>query len=170
MRCSDMRTLFPIMAAVALTLNTAGCERESVNPPTQPAQPITSSGASVGSAPAAAANGPASFVGQWAANLAWCARPPGPQGAFVITPTRFDGAGNRCEVVSVVEIDDAYVAELSCQRPNQVVREHVRLAATDDILNLSWLDRDGADAQLYRCPGSPEPEEQAGLGGLLKSD
>ena len=31
-------------------------------------------------------------------------------------------------------------------------------------------DREGAAVQLYRCPGSPKAEGQAGLAGLLKND
>ena len=171
MRCSAMRAPLPIIAA-ALTLGMAGCERQSVNPPTEPAQPVTGSGTYVGEAPASAgpATGPASFVGRWAANVAWCARPAGDQAPIVITPTRFDGYENRCEVVSVVEVDDSYVADLSCQAEGQAVREQVRMAVTDDILNLSYLDRDGAAVQLYRCPGSLKAEGQAGLSGLLKSE
>ena len=41
---------------------------------------------------------------------------------------------------------------------------------TEDILNLSYFDREGAAVALYRCPGSPKAEGQAGLAGLLKND
>lgn len=171
MRCTGMRAPLPSLAAVLL-LSAAACERQAVNPPTEPAQPVTGSGASVGGAPGSAglATGPVSFVGRWAANPAWCARPQGDQTPITITPTRFEGYENRCEVVSVVEVDDAYVADLSCQAEGQAVREQVRMAVTDDILNLSYLDRDGAAVQLYRCPGSPKAEQQAGLTGLMKRE
>lgn len=148
------RTL-PILALTALL---AACGQPNVNPPTEPAEPITGPAAE----PPKDTGGPrpgtgaASFVGRWAADPAWCANTSGAERAIEITPTRFDGYENDCMIVSVDERPGGWTANLRCESEGQTRHERVQVAVADSVLDLTYLDRDGAAVKLTRCP-VPEP-------------
>lgn len=151
-------------AAVLLILLSA-CNREAVNPPTEPADPITEAGSEAptptpppgvgGLMPGA---GPATFVGRWAAQASWCPNTTGAEQPITISTTRFEGYENSCAITSLDQADDGYEATLACQAEGTTNRERVRMSAAGDALRLTWLNRDGAVVQLVRCPSAtPEP-------------
>lgn len=152
------RALIPAFAAVLLI---AACDRQAVNPPTEPAAPIATPEAAppapkppgVGTVMPGA--GPASFVGRWAGNLAWCANTSGAQQPVVLTPLRFEGYENRCAITSLEQVVDGYEVTLACQAEGGASRERVRLSAQDDVLRLTWLNRNEAVLLLRRCPAAP---------------
>lgn len=149
-------TFLGLLTALAVLLAT--CGRENVNPPTEPAEPITGPAAEppketeAGSRPG---TGAASFVGRWAANTAWCANTSGAERAIEITPTRFEGYENSCMIVSVDERPGGWTASLRCDSEGQTRHERVQVAVTDNILDLTYPDRGGSTVKLTRCP-APE--------------
>lgn len=154
------RYLTPVFAAVLLV---AACDRQTVNPPTEPAQPITSPEVAPG-APAPAdigsvmpGAGPATFVGRWAGNAAWCANTTGAETPINITPLRFEGYENSCAITSLDQVTDGYELTLACQAEGEVSRERVRLSRQDDVLRLTWLNRNDAVVLLARCPTEAGP-------------
>lgn len=152
------RALIPAFAAVLLI---AACDRQTVNPPTEPAAPITSAEVAppaptppgVGTVMPGA--GPASFVGRWAGNLAWCANTSGAEQPVTLTPLRFDGYGNSCAITSLEQVIDGYEVTLACQAEGGASRERLRLSVQDDVLRLTWLNRNEAVVLLRRCPAVP---------------
>jgi len=162
--------LFALAAVGALL---GGCGRSDVNPPDQPAAPVQSPEALREIEPpgpsSLASRGAPSFVGTWSANAAWCANPQGERRPIVLTPMRFEGYENACDIAQIVEVAGGYDAHLVCQAEGQEHRETVRLAVSGDMLMLTYLNRDGAVAKLGRCPGSPKPAGQRnGLVKMLK--
>lgn len=160
-----MKIAVSLATLVPLLLALAACGREPVNPPTEPAPPVD--GAPVapaapepGVTPTLPGTGPTSFVGRWAANVAWCATPKGAQRPIDITPTRFEGYENSCALASVTETATGYDAALVCQSEGTVRRERIRMAVADQTLNLTWLDRDGARTQLTKCTTLAETPER----------
>ena len=160
---SMIRTLTPVLATVLLV---AACERQTVNPPTEPAAPVAAPEV-VAAAPGPTdiaqslpGAGPISFVGRWAGNRAWCANTTGAQRPITITPLRFEGYENSCAIASVDQVTDGYEVALVCQAEGQIARERVRLSVQDEVLRLTWLNRNDALLLLARCPapeGSPAP-------------
>ena len=156
------------LSAAALLILLSACNREAVNPPTEPADPITEAGSEAppptpppgvgGLMPGA---GPATFVGRWAAQASWCANTTGAEQPITISTTRFEGYENSCAITSLDQAGDGYEATLACQAEGTTNRERVRLSAAGDALRLTWLNRDGAVVQLVRCP-SATPEPAAG--------
>lgn len=160
-----MKIAVSLATLVPLLLALAACDREPVNPPTEPAPPVD--GAPVapaapepGVTPTLPGTGPTSFVGRWAANVAWCAAPEGAERPIEITPTRFEGYENSCALASVTETATGYDAALVCQSEGTVRRERIRMAVADQTLNLTWLDRDGARTQLTKCTTLAETPER----------
>jgi hypothetical protein len=147
--------VFPIMG---LVLVLAACERSGVNPPTEPADPIQTSEAPPpapsppGIGPAMPGAGPASFVGRWAGNVAWCGNTAGPERPITISTLRFEGYENSCAITSLDQVRDGYELTLACQAEGEATRERVRLSAQDDVLRLTWLNRNDAVVLLARCP------------------
>jgi hypothetical protein len=153
---------FRILVIAAL-FGGAGCERQTVNPPTEPADPIATPGVE---APAASAPpgmgglmqgaGPATFVGRWAARADWCANASGERRPITLSPLRFEGYENSCAITSLDQVADGYEATLACQADGGASRERVRLSVRGEVLRLTWLDRNDAVVLLVRCPASPE--------------
>lgn len=149
-----MRWLLTMIAPLAL----AACERAAVNPPTEPARPVEGPRAAAppperppdAESPAPGA-GPTSFVGRWAAEAEWCANPRGDRTPITITSSRFEGYENRCDITRIEQTTGAYVAHLSCQSEGLHRTERVRLAATDQTLDVTWLDRSDRPVRLLRC-------------------
>lgn len=164
--------LFPILAGVALL---AACGQSDVNPPTEPAQPLRTPEAMQPVEPlgpsSLASRGPRSFVGVWAANAAWCANPQGAQSAITITPMRFQAYDASCDIASVTEMASGYGATLACNAGGQPRTERVYMAASGDVMTLTYVDRDRTTVKLARCPGSPRVADPANpLEKLMKKD
>lgn len=156
--------LAPLAVSAAAVLALAACERQTVNPPTEPADPVQTTevapppSAPPGVGPSMPGAGPASFVGRWAGNAAWCANTSGPERPINITPLRFEGYENSCAITSLEQVSEGYELTLACQAEGQTTRERVRLSAQDDVLRLTWLNRNDAVVQLTRCPAATEPQ------------
>jgi hypothetical protein len=93
-----------------------------------------------------------SFVGVWAADPAWCASPMGERQPIRISATRFEGYENRCEINSVTQSADGYVAILTCQAEGVASDERLALSATPTTLKITWLDRGATSTEFTRCP------------------
>lgn len=153
----------PFIATSVALLALAGCGRESVNPPTEPATPVTSpdqasavgpTGQAAGVGPAMPSAGPASFVGAWAARPAWCANRAGPEQPIRITTTRFEGYENTCAISAIDQVNSGYEATMTCRGEGQTSRERVRMAVLANDMTLTWLSRNGAASRMVRC-GAP---------------
>ncbi len=154
------RALTPVLAAILMV---AACDRQTVNPPTEPAAPAASpevapaAPAPPGVGPALPGAGPASFVGRWAGEAAWCANTTGPEQPITLTPLRFEGYENSCAIGSIDQVTDGYELALTCQAEGTVSRERVRLSVQEDVLRLTWLNRNAAVVLLARCRTAAEP-------------
>lgn len=152
------RAPIPLLAALLLI---AACDRQTINPPTEPAAPPASlevappapGPADIGSALPGA--GPASFVGRWAGKAAWCANSSGAEQAITLTPLRFEGYEHSCAITSLDQVIDGYEVMLACQAGGDASRERVRLSVQDEVLRLTWLNRNEAVVLLVRCPATP---------------
>lgn len=162
--------IFPLLAAAAFL---TACSNGDVNPPTEPAEPLRTPEAMQQVQPkgpsSLASRGPRSFVGIWAANLRWCDQPQGANSPYTITPLRFDGHDHSCEIASIRETGSGYAASLSCIANGQPRTERVHMAATGDVMNLTYVEQDMATVKLVRCPGSPRaPDPGNPLEKMLK--
>ena len=141
-------------AALLLLLGACG-DNGPVNPPTQPAAPVTADdpGATTarGQTSMLPGRGAASFVGRWAADVSWCAAPQGERRPVEISSTRFEGYENSCEIAAVDEVADGYVATLACVSEGAARSERVRFQVTQDVMRLSYLDRAGEPVTLRKC-------------------
>lgn len=144
-----------ILPVIALTALLAACGQQNVNPPTEPAEPITGPGTEAPKetdAETRPGTGAASFVGRWAADASWCANTSGAERAIEITPTRFEGYENSCLIAGVDERNGGWTVNLQCESEGQTRSERVQVAVADDILDLSYPDRGGETVELTRCP------------------
>ncbi len=99
------------------------------------------------------------YVGRWAAEPAWCAR-GGEDRTITLAPSRLEGHENLCEMEVEQEADEVWRAQLDCRGEGMRSEERIRLALQEhEVLTLTWLDRDGAEVTLQRCP---EPGSDAG--------
>ena len=148
--------------ALALTtiLMLGACDRQTVNPPTEPAEAIATSEVAPpapsppGVGPSLPGAGPQSFVGRWAAETAWCNNTTGPQRPITITPLRVEGYENSCAITTLDEVVDGYEVALACQAEGAATGERVRLSVQDEVLRLTWLNRNDAVVLLKRCPAA----------------
>ena len=148
----DLRIVAPALLLVGL----AGCgDNGPVNPPTEPAAPVTVEDPSApparGQTSMLPGRGATSFVGRWASDVSWCAAPQGDRRPIEITSTRFEGYENSCEIAAVDEVADGYVATLACASEGTVRSERVRFQVSQDIMRLSYLDRAGEPVTLKKC-------------------
>lgn len=151
-----MRSIPHCLALPALTLALTACgDQGPVNPPTEPAAAIEVDDPATpparGQTSMLPGRGPTSFVGRWAADVRWCAAPQGERRPIAISPTRFEGYENSCEIATVEEVADGYVATLACAAEGMTRSERVRFQVTDDVMRLSWLDRGGGPVTLRKC-------------------
>lgn len=102
--------------------------------------------------------GPASFVGLWAADPAWCANTAGAERPIAISLTRFEGYENGCDIDSVDETLGGYDVGLTCEAEGQTTSERARMVVSGDRLQLTWLDRSATAVSLTRCPRSAPVE------------
>ncbi|WP_156085517.1 hypothetical protein [Billgrantia saliphila] len=92
------------------------------------------------------------YVGRWAAEPAWCAR-GGEERAIILSPSRFEGYENICEMEATQESEDEWTAQLECSGEGTESSERIRLQLEDhEAMTLTWLDRDDAQVSLMRCP------------------
>ena len=143
-------------AAVALfALVTACGETASVNPPTEPAQPIDVQDSQTppgrGQTSMLPGRGAASFVDRWAAEVSWCAAPQDERRPIEITSTRFEGYENNCSIAAVDEVADGYVATLACVSEGTARSERVRFQVAGDVMRLRYLNRGGEPVTLKKC-------------------
>lgn len=146
-----MRTLAILLAAALSACGEAG----PVNPPTEPARPIEAvdpgAPADDGTVSMMPGRGPTSFVGRWAADVAWCAAPQGAERPIEITPTRFEGYENSCSIAAIDEVVDGYIATLACMSEGAASSERVRFRVTGDVMRLTYLDREVEATTLRKC-------------------
>ncbi len=151
-----MRAFAQLLLPSTLLLASCG-DGPDVNPPTQPAQPAAATAAAAQAAPSTSlapllpGAGPTSFVGIWAADVAWCAAPQGANRPIEITPTRFEGYENSCAITSVHEGEAGYDATLACQSEGVASTERVRMSVAGQTLSLTYLDRDARSVRLLKC-------------------
>lgn len=140
----------PLLALVAACGDTA-----SVNPPTEPAQPIDVQDPQTppdrGQTSMLPGRGAASFVGRWAAEVSWCAAPRGERRPIEITSTRFEGYENSCSIAAVNEVADGYIATLACVSDGAARSERVRFQVAGDVMRLRYPDRDDEPVTLRKC-------------------
>jgi len=149
------RICFSLLAVLAV----AACGPAETNPPTEPAEPIDTAGAAApppaepppGAGTILPGTGPRSFVGRWAADVAWCPNTTGPQQPIEITTTRFEGYENSCAIGSVDQIANGYEAALTCTAEGATSTERVRMAVSGQSMRLTWLNRDNAVVTLTKC-------------------
>jgi len=149
-----IRTRLSLLAMFAV----AACGPGEPNPPTEPADPIDTPDAAAppstpppGVGSVMPGSGPRSFVGRWAADVAWCPNITGAERPIEITTTRFEGYENSCAISAVDQIADGYEAALTCTAEGVVSNERVRLSVTGQTLRLTWLNRDNAEISLTKC-------------------
>ncbi|WP_395945065.1 hypothetical protein [Brevundimonas sp.] len=154
--------MLPTVAALALL---AACGQRQVNPPDEPAAPLRTPEAMQPTEPpgpsSLASRGPRSFVGVWAANPVWCANPLGAQRPITVTPMRFEGYENSCDIARIDETGAGYVATLTCAAEGRTTTERAHMATSGEVMNLTWIDRDMTTVKLLRCPGSPRAPDPA---------
>ncbi|MGR2739157.1 hypothetical protein ACUY1T_11980 [Billgrantia sp. Q4P2] len=92
------------------------------------------------------------YVGRWAAKPAWCAG-GGEERVIMISPSRFEGYENVCEMEVSQEAEDEWSAQLECSGEGTRSSEQIRLQLENhEAMTLTWLDRDDAEVSLMRCP------------------
>ena len=146
----------------------AGCGRgEGSNPPTEPAAPLNTPEAMAPAAPSPTGpvmpgTGPASCVGRWAADARWCANAQGAERAVVITPFRFDGYENSCDLADIQQVAGGYEARMQCAAEGHTRTERARFTVSGQTLEIAWLDRNQR-TRLLKCTTLADPGPAPGL-------
>lgn len=92
------------------------------------------------------------YVGNWAAEDAWCSNTVGPERPVVITETEFRGYENTCQITDVQAVDsDEWTATFSCEAEGVSSSQPVRMEADSDELELTWT-QEGRAVEWRRCP------------------
>ena len=86
-------------------------------------------------------SGPVSFVGRWAAEASWCPNTTGAERPIVITPTRFEGYENGCDIAQINQIAQGYDARLQCLSEGTARSENIRMSVDGQTMTLTYLDR-----------------------------
>ena len=157
-----MKTLMPLCAVAVLSLAACG---EDVNPPTEPAEPVTPPPSEAPTPePGQPAPMPASFVGLWAADLAWCSNTPatGDRVPIRITPTRFEGYENRCDILEVRESGGVYDTDMRCTAEGTTSDQTIRMLVQGDAMDLTYVSAGGGKVQLNRCADPQVTVDQPG--------
>ncbi len=149
--------------ALGALVGLAACDQARVNPPTEPARPVTSpvidpsaEMPSSSMAPLMPGTGPISFVGRWTPDPVLCARPVRPPRLIEITPLRFEGEGMGCDIARITQVTGGYQASLSCPASGGVHVERVQMSVTGQTLDLVYVDRRGPEGaprsvKLLKC-------------------
>lgn len=147
--------------ALSAVLLLAACGREEVNPPTEPARAVEPPPDAAPPDPALdrprPGTGPASFVGRWAADVAWCPNTSGERQPITITPTRFEGYENSCAIDRLDEQASSYLADLTCTAEGMTTQERVRMTVDGQRMALSWLSRNDLRVELTKCTTLADP-------------
>lgn len=156
LRCWIMTVSMPLPAAMLSAIVLVACGQDAgVNPPTEPAAAVTSidqtASADPGTTSMTPRPGPANFVGRWAADVSWCADPKGEARPIEISLTRFEGYENSCAIGAVEEVADGYVTTLACAAEGTSSQERVKMSVAEDVLRLTYLDRQGEPVMLRKC-------------------
>ena len=148
----------PARLTLAGLLVLAACGPEPANPPTDPAEPIDTPEAAAPPPPpppgvgtVMPGAGPRSFVGRWAADVAWCLNQQGPERPIEITTTRFEGYENSCAITEVDQVGEGYEAALACTAEGTTSAERVRMEVSGQTMRLTWLNRGDAVVSLTKC-------------------
>ncbi|NBW06882.1 MAG: hypothetical protein EBR82_02520 [Caulobacteraceae bacterium] len=151
------------MIALGMLAGLAACDQSRVNPPTEPAKPVTSpvvdptgEAPSGSMAPLMPGTGPTSFVGRWTPDPVLCAQPTRNPRLIEITPLRFEGEGLGCDIGRISQVTGGYQATLSCPAAAGVHVERVQMSVTGQTLDMVYVDRRGADGgprsvRLLKC-------------------
>ncbi len=150
-----MKKLMVLMVIGAL----AACGDTDVNPPTEPAAPITTpdEDSPSGKESPLPGLGPVSFIGRWAAQPTWCGNTKGPEQAIEISTTRFQGYENGCDITRIEEVPRGYIAWLACEAEGVSTTERVGFSVTGQTLSMTWLDRASLKTEFTRCPAYDPP-------------
>jgi hypothetical protein len=156
--------LISLIAALAAGALVAGCGEDDLNPPTQPAAPIDAPTAgALGPAHQGAVyrpgRGPASFMGRWSEDVAWCALQPGGRDTPVeITVDAVTGGGAHCAIASIHQAGDSYDVELRCPSA-----QTVRFTVVGTVMTALYLAPDVREVTLNKCTTlADSPVEDAG--------
>lgn len=144
---------------ILCALAASACGPSDTNAPTDPAEPIDTPAADAPPTPAPPGgvgamlpgSGPQSFVGRWAANVAWCPNTTGAERPIDITATRFEGYENNCTIAEIDQVGEGYDAVLRCQSEGQTNLERIRMVTSGQSLRLTYLDRDNVVVNLTKC-------------------
>lgn len=158
-----MKRVRMTLIALGFLSGLGACDQARVNPPTEPAKPVTSpvvdptgEAPSSSMAPLMPGTGPTSFVGRWTPDPVLCARPVRDFRLIEITPLRFEGEGAGCDIARITQVTGGYQAGLSCPVNGGVHVERVQMSVVGQTLDLVYVDRRGADGaprsvRLLKC-------------------
>ncbi|MCE8010680.1 hypothetical protein [Billgrantia desiderata] len=102
------------------------------------------------------------YAGRWATEPALCARDEEEDQAITLGPSHFEGGGASCDMEVAEEGDNVWEAQLDCPADDMATDERIRMSleagdeAEDDVLTLTYLDREDFEVTLMRCPGPGE--------------
>ena len=68
-----------------------------------------------------------------------------------ITPTRFEGYENRCDILEVRESGGVYDADMRCTAEGTTSDQTIRMLVQGDNLDLTYVSAGGGKVQLKRC-------------------
>ena len=68
-----------------------------------------------------------------------------------ITPTRFEGYENRCDILEVRESEGVYDADMRCTAEGTTSDQTIRMLVQGDNLDLTYVSAGGGKVQLKRC-------------------
>lgn len=91
------------------------------------------------------------IYGTWAADPVWC-NGGGEGTPIIIGNGRFEGRENSCDMTPPKENGGGWLVTLECQGEGMETSERIRLTPQDGRLVLTYIDRDGEDVRLHRCP------------------
>lgn len=127
-----------ILFALALAASLAACSDSSETPSQADA--------------AAASPEPAPFyVGEWAADPAWCTDQS--EGfPITITKTEFNGRENVCDMSEIEPTPEGGItAQLSCTAEGDTVEEPISIAQAGEDIAVTWPDRSTEATIFSRC-------------------
>ncbi|MBA2779115.1 hypothetical protein [Billgrantia kenyensis] len=102
------------------------------------------------------------YSGRWATEPALCERDEEEDQAITLGPSRIEGSEASCDMEVTEEGDNVWEAQLDCPADDMATDERIRMSleagdeAEDDVLTLTYLDREDHEVTLVRCPGPGE--------------
>lgn len=151
-----------VLAAAGLMLT--ACGPVGLNPPDEPAAPITTPEAMrivEGRNHSSYRNlGAKTFVGVWARADQWCEYPRGAESPVLLSIDRIETHDRGCDIVRIQEGAGGYNLDLKCRKdaaPDQEYQERVHVAVTGKVMSLVRLGDEGTTLRLARCPATVTP-------------